>query len=148
MVDALEERGVLDETYLFILGDHGEAFGEHNIYGHTGGLYNEIVRVPLLVRPPGGSNKGEVDYPVSVQWIMPTILQDLGINVPDTCVDQHLFEQPKTPVVFESSGIGIDADHPSIEQFSEEMIGAIHDDRKLISGETWEELYALSDETE
>lgn len=148
MVNVLRERDVLDDTYLFILGDHGEAFGEHGIYGHTGGLYNEITRVPLLVRPPGGADKKSIDRPVSIQWIMPTILREVGIDIPDRCVDQHLFERPEVPVVFESSGLGIDADHPDIEQYFEEMIGGIHGERKLIAGETWEELYALSDRTE
>jgi len=148
MIDVLREQDVLDETYVFILSDHGEAFGEHEIYGHSGGLYNEITHVPLLVRPPGGADKEEIEYPVSVQWVMPTILHELGIDIPDSCVDQHLFEQPETPVIFESSGLGIDADHPSIERFFEEMIGAIHNGQKLNSGETWEELYSLSDQKE
>lgn len=148
MLTILHERGVLDDTYLFILGDHGEAFGEHGIYGHTGGLYNEITRVPLLIRPPGGADEESVDHPVSLQWIMPTILREVGIDVPDRCVNQHLFERPEVPVVFESSGLGIDADHPDIELYFEEMRGGVRGERKLIAGETWEELYALSDRTE
>jgi arylsulfatase A-like enzyme len=148
MITILRDRGVLDDTYLFILGDHGEAFGEHGIYGHTGGLYNEITHVPLLVRPPGGADEKSITRPVSVQWIMPTILNEVNMDIPDRCVDQHLFERSKVPVVFESSGLGIDANHPDIERFFEEMRGGIHDEQKLIAGETWEEVYALSDRME
>lgn len=148
MVTTLREHGLLENTYLFILGDHGEAFGEHGIYGHTGGLYNEISRVPLLVRPPGGVDDECISYPVSIQWIMPTVLREAGISLPDRCVSQHLFDQPEIPVVFESSGIGVDAEHPEIDRYFEEMRGGVHDGQKLIAGETWEELYALSDYTE
>jgi arylsulfatase A-like enzyme len=147
MVDFLRESGVLDETYLFILSDHGEGFGEHGIYGHTGGLYNEITRVPLLVRPPGGGSD-VIDYPVSIQWIMPTILRETGINTPDRCVDQHLFNQPEIPVIFESSGLGVDADHPDIDRFFEQMVGGVNNGQKLIKGKTWQEVYALSDRNE
>jgi len=148
IVNLLRERSVLDDTYLFILADHDEGFGEHGIYGHSGGLYNEIVRVPLLVRPPGGTDRKVVDNPVSIQWIMPTVLHEAGIDIPDRCVDQHLLEQSEVPVVFESAGLGIDAENPDIERFFERMVGGIHNERKLVAGRTWEELYALLDRTE
>jgi arylsulfatase A-like enzyme len=148
MVAVLREQDALDNTYLFILGDHGEGFGEHGIYGHTGGLYNEIIRVPFLLRPPGGSDGEVIEYPVSAQWIMPTVLSEAGISIPDQCVDQHLLEKPDIPVVFESSGIDVDADNSDLERYYEPMVGGVHENRKLIAGETWKELYEFSDRLE
>lgn len=50
---ALEERGLLDETWVVYTSDHGEMLGEHGLF--TKWLFYEpAVRVPLIVRPPGG----------------------------------------------------------------------------------------------
>ena len=45
---ALEARSLLDHTLVVIVGDHGEAFGEHGTFGHGSALYQEETRVPLL----------------------------------------------------------------------------------------------------
>ncbi|PYT23584.1 MAG: hypothetical protein DMG57_31510 [Acidobacteria bacterium] len=53
-VDGLRRRGLDQKTLWIVLGDHGEAFGEHDgNYGHTFQLYDENVRVPFLVAAPG-----------------------------------------------------------------------------------------------
>ncbi len=76
-VAALRERGVLDRTVLVITSDHGEAFGEHAGVGHGKELYDESVRVPLLIRLPGGAAGGtRVAQPVSLRDV-PATLQSL-----------------------------------------------------------------------
>lgn len=59
----LAEVGRLADTAVLVTSDHGEEFGEHGGYEHAGGkVFDENVRVPLLVRPPGGlaeSGEGE-----------------------------------------------------------------------------------------
>jgi arylsulfatase A-like enzyme len=54
ILDALDDRGVLDDTWVIYTSDHGEMGGDH---GHMSKcvLYDGAVRVPLLVRPPGGA---------------------------------------------------------------------------------------------
>ena len=54
ILDALDDRGVLDDTWVIYTSDHGEMAGDH---GHMSKcvLYDGAVRVPLLVRPPGGA---------------------------------------------------------------------------------------------
>jgi arylsulfatase A-like enzyme len=54
LVDGITARGLADETLWIILGDHGEAFGQHDgNYGHTFQLYEENIHVPLMIAAPG-----------------------------------------------------------------------------------------------
>jgi phosphoglycerol transferase MdoB-like AlkP superfamily enzyme len=54
LVDGLKEHGVYTNTLFVIYGDHGEAFGQHaGNFGHTFFLYEENVRVPLIIAAPG-----------------------------------------------------------------------------------------------
>ena len=54
LVRGLETRGRLGETIWIVYGDHGEAFGQHDgNVGHTFQLYDENVRVPLVIAAPG-----------------------------------------------------------------------------------------------
>jgi membrane-anchored protein YejM (alkaline phosphatase superfamily) len=54
LVDGLDARGRLRDTLWIVYGDHGEAFGQHDgNVGHTFQLYDENVRVPLVIAAPG-----------------------------------------------------------------------------------------------
>src|SRR5256885_5007479 len=54
LVEGLEARGRQQNTLWIVFGDHGEAFGEHEgNFGHTFQLYDENVRVPLVIAAPG-----------------------------------------------------------------------------------------------
>jgi arylsulfatase len=71
-LDALRERDHLQESLVIVTADHGDAFGEHGYYEHPRHLHEELTRVPLLVRPPGG--RGEVvSTPASTLDITATI---------------------------------------------------------------------------
>ena len=49
-----------EDTLVIVTADHGEALFEHETVGHPPRLYDELVHVPLLVRPPAGVSSGEV----------------------------------------------------------------------------------------
>jgi arylsulfatase A-like enzyme len=53
LLDWLERASLLDRTLVLVTSDHGEYFGEHGLYGHGKALYEEALRVPLLVKLPG-----------------------------------------------------------------------------------------------
>jgi arylsulfatase A-like enzyme len=54
LIDGMTARGLREEMLWIILGDHGEAFGQHDgNYGHTFQLYEENIHVPLLIAAPG-----------------------------------------------------------------------------------------------
>ncbi len=60
LLESLKRHGSLDNTILFILSDHGDLIGEHDLVHHSYCLYEEVVRVPLIVRLPGATRGGAV----------------------------------------------------------------------------------------
>jgi sulfatase-like protein len=78
------ERGVL-----IVSADHGEAFGEHATFQHTKTLYEELVRVPLLVRGPGVVARS-IDERVGLIDVGPTILDLFGVETPAAFEGQSL----------------------------------------------------------
>jgi len=53
LLDRLKQRGLDDNTVIVITSDHGEYFGEHLLVEHSKDVYQEAIRIPLLVRIPG-----------------------------------------------------------------------------------------------
>jgi arylsulfatase len=90
-LEALRERGLLEQSLLVFTADHGEAFGEHGYYEHPRYLHEEITRVPLLVRPPGGA-EGTVETPASTLDVAPTIAGEIDRDAGADGVS--LFELP------------------------------------------------------
>jgi len=83
MLERLDQWGVLDETAVFIVSDHGEEFLDHGAAGHGHSLYSEIVHVPLIVLYPRGFPEARrIDRPVEMMSIYPTILEMLDIKPP------------------------------------------------------------------
>ena len=75
LLDALRRRKVLDETIVIITADHGEAFGEHDLYGHGCSLYDDQLRIPLAIVAPGLAPSGLVDAaPASLIDVPATVL--------------------------------------------------------------------------
>jgi arylsulfatase len=79
----LASSGQLDNTLVIITADHGEAFREHGLYTHGHRhLYDEVIRVPLLIRWPGVETVPRVDGQVELTTIVPSVLEVLGLAVP------------------------------------------------------------------
>ncbi len=79
IVRALEEAGVWDNTLFVLLADHGEALGEHGSWQHDQSVYQELIRVPLIIRLPGNAFAGtRVSEPVTLLDVAPTIVDFLG----------------------------------------------------------------------
>ena len=85
----LEELGAWDRTVLILTADHGEGFGEHGVYHHGNALYEELVRVPLMIRVPG-VKPARIDVPVSGIDIGPTLLDLMGEKTPARFMGQSL----------------------------------------------------------
>jgi hypothetical protein len=81
----LEARGLDRTTLWIVIGDHGEAFGQHaGNYGHTFQLFEENVRVPFLVAAPGLlTGPLRARRIVSLLDTAPTTLDLLGLPLPD-----------------------------------------------------------------
>jgi arylsulfatase A-like enzyme len=78
LVDLLALQGVLDETLVIFTADHGEELHDHGQSGHGHTLYNELLRVPLVVRHPSlvpGHRAG----PVRLIDLLPTLAEWYGL---------------------------------------------------------------------
>lgn len=83
LMRALETAGLADDTIVAIVADHGEGFGDHGEQRHSFFIYDEITRVPMIVRAPGMLPGGTVvSAQVSVVDLMPTLLQLMGVADP------------------------------------------------------------------
>jgi arylsulfatase A-like enzyme len=86
LLDYLKEMGLMENTIIVLTSDHGEEFAEHNkskFYdAHTHGLFDELIRVPLILYlPPPENLQGRVvDYQVGLIDVLPTILARLKIE--------------------------------------------------------------------
>jgi hypothetical protein len=77
----------LDEDDIVVLfSDHGEEIWDHGSFEHGHTLYDELLRVPLIVSGPG-MTPGERDQPASLLDITPTVLGLLGLSAPTDGVD-------------------------------------------------------------
>lgn len=86
---ALEQSDLLRRTLFIITGDHGEAFGEHNMYFHGNTLYDELLRVPLLFSGLDFA-PARVSVPVSLVDLAPTLLDLHGLATPASYMGQSL----------------------------------------------------------
>jgi len=74
----LDRMGLLENSYVVIFSDHGEAFWEHGIATHGTSLYREMLHVPLFIRPPGGLERGvRISERVALEDIFPTLMEYL-----------------------------------------------------------------------
>jgi arylsulfatase A-like enzyme len=56
LLDELRAKHEYDNTCIVLTADHGEALGEHGKVGHANELFDELLRVPLIIKPPKGSD--------------------------------------------------------------------------------------------
>jgi phosphoglycerol transferase MdoB-like AlkP superfamily enzyme len=84
LINQYKEIGLYDDTIFVVYGDHGEGFGEHGRYLHGDTIYEEGLRIPLLIHAPGQFEGGDRVSGLSNQTdIVPTVLEMLGYNVED-----------------------------------------------------------------
>ena len=90
----LRQSGLYDRTLIIFTSDHGEEFGEHGRIGyHAHTLFDELLRVPLVVRFPGGRSAGAVvRAQVRGVDIVPTILDVLDLDLPPHLQGQTLID--------------------------------------------------------
>lgn len=80
----LEERQVLEDTWIVVVADHGEGLGSHGETLHGVLLYNATTKIPMVIRPPDGLEGGRVlDFPVSLVDVLPTLVASEGLRMPE-----------------------------------------------------------------
>jgi arylsulfatase A-like enzyme len=83
LLDRLEALGVLKDAIVIVTADHGEEFYEHGKNSHGRSTYEEVVRVPFVVRWPGRIPAGRTyDATAGLIDVMPTLLDLVGLETP------------------------------------------------------------------
>ncbi len=77
---------------IIVTSDHGEGFLEHERVGHGNSLFEELIRVPLIIVPPEGRAVSSfADQPATINDIFPTICEAAGLVVPSGLHGRSLF---------------------------------------------------------
>jgi arylsulfatase A-like enzyme len=80
----LKARGVYEDAVILVVSDHGEEFLEHGGLQHGRTLYEEVLRVPAVLKLPDGRHAGvRIEQPSNLTDLMPTMLAALGIEQPE-----------------------------------------------------------------
>ena len=98
LMEKLKANGLFGENdWLIITSDHGEEFFEHNQWGHGQNVYQEVLRVPLIILGPGVPDGMVIQTPVSLVDMLPTLADILG-------QEDFLTKGVPEPVTDENSG--------------------------------------------
>jgi Sulfatase len=82
LMDQYKELGLYEDTIFVIYGDHGEGFGEHGRDGHNDTIWEEGLKVPLLIHAPGWFENGErVEGLSNHTDVLPTVLEMLSYEI-------------------------------------------------------------------
>ena len=116
VLDALAKRGLDRNTLVLFTSDHGDGHGAHQ-WNQKSVLYEEVVRVPMIMRPPGGVRGGVVsDFMVSNGLdVFPTVCACAGVPVPEGLRGANLLPaaegrapDPGREAVFVQTSFGIE----------------------------------------
>jgi len=81
LINTLKKLDLYDRTMIIFTSDHGEEFFEHGGWEHGHALYNESIKVPLIIKFPFSQFKGRrINKVARLIDIMPTILDMLGLQ--------------------------------------------------------------------
>lgn len=80
VVEALETKGYGDDTIIIVVGDHGEGLMDHGYMLHAGTLYEDEVRVPMIVHGPSHFAPSKEGYPVGLIDVLPTVAGMVGYD--------------------------------------------------------------------
>ena len=82
LFDQLKALGIWERCLLVFTADHGEAFLEHHLAGHQDVIYDEVLRIPLILQYPGMPSPRHIDAPVELTDLFSTIAELAGLPLP------------------------------------------------------------------
>lgn len=90
LLDVMQARGVLEQSYVIVTSDHGDLF-ERGEIGHTSPLlYEGVVHIPLMISAPGQRSRRDINVPTSSIDLLPTLASLSGAEVPSWAEGQLL----------------------------------------------------------
>ena len=136
LFEKLKKLKIYHKTMIFITSDHGEFFGEHDFWYHGHELYQEVLRIPLIIKYPSSyPKKGVYLKRVSLVDIMPTILNFLKLPLPKELQGVNLFD--------DSSGLMAEVYRHEYQFLNMFIQGYVKDERFLKGERFTRELKAL-----
>jgi arylsulfatase A-like enzyme len=91
ILDDFDALNLRDSTIVMLLADHGEEFFEHGRKGHRQTLYDEVIRIPLIIRYPGRIPAGQrFREQARMIDVVPTLLELVGMPAPTDVMGQSL----------------------------------------------------------
>jgi arylsulfatase len=106
LIAGLKQLDLYDRSLIIVTADHGEGMGERNyFFAHGEYVYNTLIRVPLIVKPPDSAPRRRADY-VQLLDLAPTILAAAGLEPPGALRGRDLLAEglPPQPVFSEMPG--------------------------------------------
>jgi len=148
LFDRLRASGEWEHTLVVVVADHGEGLGDHGWDYHRI-LYQEQIRVPLLVRIPGQASAPSVAGTVRTTDIAPTVLDYLGLRAPRTPSGRSLRpllegrpDAPRTAFADQINGYDLNAGMLSQRPFDDFLYGVVDAGWKLV----WRPLHPQASE--
>ena len=91
-LDRLREADLYDDSLIIFTADHGDAFAEHGLFGHSFTVYDDMVRVPLIVKFPDGWGWNDQRLETMAEGVdlLPTILDLLEVDAPPQLAGESL----------------------------------------------------------
>ena len=127
LLDEMTQAGLLDHTLVIFTADHGETMTEHEQwFSHRYHVYEELVRVPLVLRGPGISAT-RVAQPVTLMDIVPTILQYAGMEVPEGLDGILLSDKPPARNIFFEANYGFNHQWRGVVRGQEKWMASVRD---------------------
>jgi len=104
LMERLKELRRYSQSMIIVTSDHGESFGEHSLTTHGVALYDDNLRIPLIVKYPAWrKTTGVIDDSASLVDIFPEILRTVSLPVPENIQGTTLQLPPKKrPIIAEN----------------------------------------------
>lgn len=155
LITSLEQSGQLDNTIVILTADHGEHLGEHHLLDHQYSAYQELLRVPLVVKFPPRLAAGHETRPVMTHDLFSTLLElthtppPKGVEIQSlslTTPREHRVRVSEYPSPFERAFKTVRDEHPDfdVSPWNRGLSAILDGASKLIEGtDEKRELYDL-----
>jgi arylsulfatase A-like enzyme len=138
LLEALRARGLDEHTLIMVVADHGQGLKDHGWFGHRL-LYQEEIRVPLIVRVPGARGVPAVSELVRTVDLYPTVLDYLGIELPHPVSGRTLRpliegrpDEPRTALADQLNGYDWNAGEVRARPLDDFLYASVERDWKLV----------------
>jgi arylsulfatase A-like enzyme len=100
LMERLKDLKLYSQRMIIVTSAHGEAFGEHRLTTHGVALYDDNIRIPLIIKYPAGRKRsGVADAPASLVDILPEILDTVSLPLPGSIQGTALQHPKKSRII-------------------------------------------------